>query len=279
MRSSCIPLLLALTCFAAFASIASWRAQQPLPIERSRAQDRVVIAAPILLVLYGGDRFLAANLEIMRLAATGIQDGQGDTNYMIRAQQVVAQLNGCHEDNYYLANGLLTWGGAVSEGNKVLRAAVQCRTWDFMPAFFYGINLAFFQHDIAEARRILELGAQRSPENAASLRKLAIMLQADTFADEQLALNYLTQQRDTASDPKLRSMLDKRVIRLQGLVALRDAQRRFEAKNAALVRLEQLVEAGFMPALPEDPLRLGYELRAGKIILKKMKIAGMEDQP
>ena len=74
-------------------------------------------------------------------------------------------------------------------------------------------------------------------------------------------------------------MRDKLVIRLQGLVALRDAQRRFEAKNAALVRLEQLVEAGFMPALPEDPLRLGYELRAGKIILKKMKIAGMEDQP
>lgn len=279
MRSRHTPLLVALLGFAVFSGIAFWRAQQPLSVELPRVQDRVVIAAPILLALYGGDRFLAADLEAMRLAATGMNEGQSDTNYLIRAQQVVAQLNACHEDNYYLANGLLTWGGAVSEGNQVLQAAVQCRTWDFVPAFFYGINLAFFQHDIAEARRILELGAQRSPENAASLRKLAIMLQADTFADEQLALNYLTQQRDTASDPKLRGMLDKRVIRLQGLVALRDAQRRFEAKSGALVRLEQLVEADFIPALPDDPLRLGYELRAGKIILKKMKIAGMEDQP
>jgi hypothetical protein len=278
MRSRYVPLLLALLGFVAFAVIAFWRAQQPLPYEQPQVQDRVVIAAPILLALYGGDRFLAADLEAMRLAATGMQDGQSDTNYLIRAQQVVAQLNACHEDNYYLANGLLTWGGAVSEGNQVLRAAVQCRTWDFVPAFFYGINLAFFQRDVVEAQRLLELGAQRSPENAAGLRKLAVMLQADTFADEKLALNYLIQQRDAASDPKLRDMLDKRVIRLQGLVVLREAQRRFEAENGKLQKLEQLVESGLLPALPEDPLRLGYELREGRIVLKKLKIAGLEDQ-
>ena len=55
-------------------------------------------------------------------------------------------------------------------------------------------------------------------------------------------------------------------------------QRRFEAKNGALASLEQLVESGLLPALPDDPLRLGYELREGHIILKKLKIAGMEDQ-
>lgn len=278
MRGRYVPLLLALLGFAVFAGIAFWRAQQPLSLEQPRVQDRVVIAAPILLALYGGDRFLAADLETMRLAATGIQDGQSDANYLIRAQQIVAQLNACHEDNYYLANGLLTWGGAVSEGNQVLRAAVQCRTWDFVPAFFYGVNLAFFQRDIAEAQRVLELGAQRSPQNAAGLRKLAVMLQAETFGDENLALDYLIQQRDAAGDPKLRDMLDKRVVRLQGLVTLREAQRRFEAEHGALVRLEQLVEAGLLPALPDDPLRLGYELREGHIILKKLKIAGMEDQ-
>lgn len=277
MRARYAPLLLALLGFAAFASIAFWRAQQPLPVEQSRVQDRVVIAAPILLALYGGDRFLAADLETMRLAATGMDEGQSDTNYLIRAQQVVAQLNACHEDNYYLANGLLTWGGAVNEGNQVLRAAVQCRTWDFIPAFFYGVNQAFFQHDVVEAQRILELGAQRSPANAAGLRKLAVMLQAETFADEQLAMNYLIQQRDAASDPKLRDMLDKRVTRLQGLLVLREAQRRFEAKHGTLETLEQLVESGLLLALPNDPLRLGYELRGGHIILKKMKIAGMED--
>lgn len=270
------PLLLALLGFGVFSVASQWRAHTPAPVAPV-IEGRVVIAAPVLLVLFGGDRFLAASLETMRLAATGVDWGQADTGYLIRAQQVVAELNPCHEDNYYLANGLLTWGGADSEGTEVLRRAMQCRFWDELPAFFYGFNQWFFNKDIAEASRALELAAQRATGNAAGFRKMAVMLQADTFADEQLALNYLTQQRDAAGDPKLRDMLDKRVVRLQGLVALREAQRHFEAKNAALVRLEQLVEAGLLPALPDDPLRLGYELREGTIILKKLKIAGMED--
>ncbi|MEX6501682.1 hypothetical protein [Pseudomonas zhanjiangensis] len=238
-----------------------------------------MIAAPVLLALFGGDRFLAASLETMRLAATGVDWGQADTGYLIRAQQEVAKLNPCHEDNYYLANGLLTWGGADREGTEVLRQAMQCRFWDELPPFFYGFNQAFFNKDIAEASRALNLAAQRATGNAAGFRKLAVMLQAESFADEKLALDYLIQQRDAArDDPKLQQMLDKRVVRLQGLVDLRDAQRRFEADNGALHDLQQLVESGLLKALPDDPLRLGYELRDGRIILKKMKVAGVEDQ-
>ncbi|HCC62201.1 MAG TPA: hypothetical protein DEQ55_12110 [Pseudomonas sp.] len=202
-----------------------------------------------------------------------------DTGYLVRAQREVAQLNPCHEDNYYLANGLLTWGGAVEEGNDVLRAAVECRFWDEIPPFFYGINLSFFQHNNEEAARVLEIGAERSPQNAAAMRKLAVMLRAKQFADERLALNYLIQQRDSAADPKLRDMLDKRVVRLQGLIALREAQRRYEDKHGSLIALEQLVERRLIDSLPADPLRLGYELRDGRIELKKLKIAGLEEQP
>jgi len=230
-------------------------------------------------MLHSGDRFLAADLEAIRLAATGMDERGVDTGYLIRAQREVARLNACHEDNYYLANGLLTWGGAVDEGNEVLRAALQCRFWDEFPAFFYGVNLAFFQHNNDEAARVLELGASRSTHNAAAMQKLAIMLRSERFADERLALNYLTQQRDAAADPKLRDMLSKRVIRLQGLIDLRAAQQRYEAAHGALSELEQLVTAGLLAELPIDPLRLGYELRNGRIELKKLKIAGLEEQP
>ncbi|TDL96581.1 hypothetical protein EBP26_08035 [Stutzerimonas stutzeri ATCC 17588 = LMG 11199] len=202
-----------------------------------------------------------------------------DTSYLVRAQREVARLNPCHEDNYYLANGLLTWGGAVEEGNDVLRAAVECRFWDEIPPFFYGINLAFFQRNNEEAARVLEIGAERSPQNAAAMRKLAVMLRAEQFPDERLALNYLIQQRDSAADPKLQHMLDKRVIRLQRLIALREAQRRYESEYGPLLTLEQLLKHRMIDRLPEDPLRLGYELRNGRIELKKLKIAGLEEQP
>ena len=94
-----------------------------------------------------------------------------------------------------------------------------------------------------------------------------------------LALNYLTQQRDSASDPKLQDMLDKRVIRLQGLIELREAQRTYEAKHEPLQDLQQLLDLAIVAELPTDPLGLGYELRNGRIDLKKLKIAGLEEQP
>ena len=269
----------ALLSFALFAGIAAWRAQQPIVPMPQLDAGRVVIPAPLLVLLNGGDRFLAADLETMRLSATGTDERGTDTGYLIRAQKEVSRLNPCHEDNYYLANGLLTWGGAVEEGNDVLRAAVECRFWDELPPFFYGINLSFFQHNNAEAARVLEIGAARSTQNAAAMRKLAVMLRAEQFADERLALNYLIQQRDGASDPKLREMLDKRVIRLQGLIALREAQRQFEQEQGPLTSLEQLVEQRLIDSVPADPLRLGYELREGRIELKKLKIAGLEEQP
>lgn len=272
-------LFLGLTAFALFVAIAAWRAQQPVLLTPQLFADRVVIPAPLLIVLHGGDRFLAADLETMRLSATGMDDRGVDTGYLVRAQREVARLNPCHEDNYYLANGLLTWGGAVEQGNEVLRAAVQCRFWDEFPPFFYGINLSFFQRDNEEAARVLEIGAQRSTHNAAAMQKLAVMLRAEQFADERLALNYLTQQRDSASDPKLQDMLDKRVIRLQGLIELREAQRTYEAKHEPLQDLQQLLDRAIVAELPTDPLGLGYELRNGRIELKKLKIAGLEEQP
>ncbi|MCY1291259.1 hypothetical protein D9M68_663140 [compost metagenome] len=278
-RSGYIPLLLALLGATVFPSITFWRVQQSVQVAESQLQDRVVISAPVLIALYGGDRFLAANLETMRLAATGIDNGQADAGYLIRAQRVVSELNACQEDNYYLANGLLTWSGAVREGNEILLRAMDCRFWDGIPPFFYGINRSFFDRDIDEAVRALELAAQRWAENAAPLRKLAIMLRAENFADERLALQYLERQRDSSRDPKLRDMLDQRVLRLQGLVDLRAAQRRYEQAHGVLTDLHQLVTFGEMRALPEDPLGLGYELLHGRIELKKLKIAGMEDQP
>ncbi len=272
-------LSLGLVAFALFAAIAAWRAQQPVPLTPQLFADRVVIPAPLLVVLHGGDRFLAADFETMRLSATGMDDRGVDTGYLVRAQREVARLNPCHEDNYYLANGLLTWGGAVEQGNEVLRAAVDCRFWDEFPPFFYGINLSFFQRDNEEAARVLEIGAQRSTHNAAAMQKLAVMLRAEQLADERLALNYLTQQRDSATDAKLRDMLDKRVIRLQGLIYLREAQRRYEIDQGPLTDLQQLIHQGIIAELPTDPLRLGYELRNGRIELKKLKIAGLEEQP
>lgn len=275
LRRNILPLLLAVLCFTVFASIAAWRAQQPVSMSAEVGMGRVVISAPILLALYGGDRFLAANLEAMRLAATSTENGMTDGHYLTRAQLVVAELNACHEDNYYLANALLTWSGAVDRGNEILQRAMDCRFWDGLPAFFYGVNRSFFDHDLDEAVRALELSAERWPENASSLRRMAIMLRVESFNDAQVALNYLQAQRDSTRDPRLRELLQLRVERLLGLIELRAAQQRYERVHGKLTDLQQLLTRDVLAVLPEDPLGLGYELHNGRIELKKLKIAGM----
>ena len=271
------PLVLSLVGFGVFIGASQWRAQTPLPADPA-IEGRVVIAAPVLLVLFGGDRFMAANLETMRLAATGVDFGQVDTSYLIRAQHEVARLNPCHEDNYYLANGLLTWGGAEHEGSSVLLRASECRFWDEFPPFLYGFNKFFFERNKLAAVEYLEVAAQRSARNAAGFRKFAIMLKVEDIQDERVALEFLQKERDQAKDPKLKDMLAKRAVRLEGLVALREAQRQYEKKGAVLQDPQQLIETGLLQSFPEDPLKLGYEFIDGRFMLKRLKVAGVEDR-
>lgn len=269
-----LPIFLAFYCFIVFLFCTRFTYHDRASVS-GLSLDRVVMSELVLLILHGGDRFLAADTETIRLAVTGVDYGVADINYLMRSQVVVAKLNPCHEDNYYLANALLAWGGADQEASGVLLAAMNCRFWDATPAFFYGFNRSFFKRDLNEASRALELAAQRAPEKASAYRKLAIMLRVEGFSDERMALDYLIEQRDSArKDAKLFAVLNQRVVRLQGLVVLRDAKLRFESKFGDLTDIQELVRSGFISEIPVDPLGLGYELKGGVIVLRKFDFGG-----
>jgi hypothetical protein len=239
----------------------------------------VVIAAPVLTLLYAGDRFLAADLETIRLSATGISiTGRIDVNYLIRAHKVASQLNPCQENNYYFANALLSWSGAVDEGGQILQRATECRFWDELPPFLYGFNQYFFNKNISEAQQALEIAAQRTERNAAGYRRLAIMIEAEQIDDARMAKNFLIQERDKAEDPKLKTMLDKRIERVEGLITLRDAQHTYEERTGKTLRqAEDLINTGILDEFPKDPMNWGYEFKNGRFELKQVKVAGVEN--
>ncbi len=274
-----VPLVIAALGFGVFAAI--WAMRPPASTEPPpEVFDRVVVSAPVQLLLTGGDRFLAANIESIRAVATTSDNpeaAEANASFAIRARRVVAQLNPCHEDNYYQGNALLTWGGTVAEGNDLLKRATECRTWDEIPPFFYGFNQYFFLHDVEGARASLEIAAERATDNAAGFRKFAIMLAAGELKDDSAALDFLQQERTQTSDPKLQGMLDKRIARLQGLITLRAAQQRYEARfGQPLTNPQALIDSGELEAFPNDPLRIGYEFVDGRFRLKELKIAGLE---
>lgn len=240
-------------------------------------EGKVVIAAPIQILMYAGDKFLAANLEVMRVAAIGPSEENALANYRGRALEVASQLNPCHEDNVYLANAMLSWGGLTDEGNTVLQVATECRFWDDIPPFFLGFNRYFFYRDLDGAKQAIDIAAERSEENRATLQKMAIMMSAKKLNDEKMALAYLRNQRDQAADPQLKEMLDRRLLRLEGLLTLRDAQARFEKQQGhPLKNPDDLLSSGILEAFPHDPMRLGYEFVEGRFRLRSFKVGELE---
>ena len=242
---------------------------------------RVVIPAPLQVFLAFGDRYLAANFETIRLSSTGMDidpsTGMVDGQFLLRGHMAVAKLNPCHEDNYYLANALLAWGGADESANDVLWAATQCRRWDFLPPFLYGFNQYFFNHNVPEAQRALDIAAGRDSENANAMKRFSIMIGLEEFDDEAMALSYLQQQQAQAKDPTLADSLQDRVIRLQGLILLRVAQTEYEAEyGKPLPSPQVLLETGLLQGFPADPLGIGYEFIDGQFNLRQLSIPGVE---
>jgi hypothetical protein len=241
------------------------------------AMDSVVLPPSLQTVLYLGDRYLAANVESTRVLATGGDLTGARNDYFHRLHLAVADLNPCHEDNYYIANALLAWGGGVDPAIGILKAATACRFWDEVPPFFNGVNLYFFKRQHLAARDMLLEAARRATENRAGYERFAIMVEAETMIDLRTAHRYLVSQRDHARDVKLRGMLDLRIGRLEGLIALNDAQEAFEKRfGRKLEDPNSLLQTGIMKAFPLDPMRLGYEFADGRFSMRELKIRGLE---
>lgn len=279
LRSNNWPLVYTLLGFTGFLLLTLWRSGQVAGPEVLPTHDRVVISAPVLTGIFGGDRFLAANLETIRLSATGIEGGRADSFYILRAHKVVAELNPCHENNYYIANALLTWGGAVEEGGEILQRATECRNWDELPPFFYGFNQYFFNHNIPEAQRLLRIAADRSEHNADAFKTLAVMVEVDKINDAAIALELLKRERDKADGKVLVKKLNLRVARLEGLVLLREAQNRYEESTGEKLSYpNKLLTAGIIENFPQDPMKIGYEFANGRFRLKKVRVAGLGER-
>ncbi len=231
----------------------------------------VIIPAPIQILLYGGDRYLAANIEEIRAAASATTENA--QTYRIRAHQIVSRLNPCHEDNYWIGNASLSWGGAEEQGFELLRNAMHCRIWDEWPAFFYGFNQHFFRHDEEKARIALKVAAERSRDNFAAFTTFSIMLAAGKLNNTEAAIQLLKDEKKSTQNPKLKEMLEKRISRLKGLLILQNAQETYEERyGKRLEHPQQLLSSKILKSYPNDPLNLGYDFDGTQFTLHKMKL-------
>lgn len=221
---------------------------------------RVALPAELQVFMAMGDRYLAANLEVFRALVLSTDKVDPDSlKVLAEVQRGASRLNPAHEDNYYIGQAILPWMGFVEPTQFIQSRATDARPWDFLPGFFYAFNRYYFEHRPQEASNILINVAGRLPQKEGIL-EIAARWQ-EKGDDIQAALAVIRTMQQQTRDAKLKAVLQMRIDRLQGVLALREAAARYETRTGrSLTDLSQLVASGELKQLPHDPTGLGYVL-------------------
>lgn len=256
-------LLVAVLCWGAFA-YSGLRLHDHERLDQRLEVLRVRLPLLVQLLYSGGDSYLAANLNVFRSVVVDAAVTERET-YRIQGQLQAdaARFNPLHEDNYYLAAAILPWNGQVEAGQEVLLKAAQARTWDMWPAFYYAFNAMYFERDMLTAGEWAEIAAQRSPKNAPALRSMAAAWY-ERQNDSAVALDVLRNMHAQSTDKEFRRLLQARIARLEGLLALRAALADYRQQHQGKLPTAwgQLIGYGGLEVFPEDPLGKGYMLDA-----------------
>lgn len=264
--------VVALAAAAVFVSTAEWLKSAP----RQTVGAEIQIALPLFVQVFMamGDRFLAADIAVIRALVVDTQKMKPDDYAVLaKVQEDVSWLNPGHEDNYYIAAAILPWFGEVDAAQRILARASRARRYDYQPAFYYGFNQLHFRGDPLGASAWLREAAEHLPEgnNRVHMQNLAAIW-LDKAQDLDTAIKVVEAMAEQAKRRDFRRYLEQRAQRLQGLKVLRMAAAVYRQRyGQPLSRLDDLVSAGILTALPADPIGFGFTFdQQGEIVPRNL---------
>jgi hypothetical protein len=243
-------------------------------VPRQTVSVEMQVALPLFVQVFmaAGDRDLAANIAAIRALVVSTEKMRPeDYRILAKVQEDVSWLNPGHEDNYYIAAAILPWNGELESAQRILARATRARLFDYQPAFYYAFHLLHFSGDAAGASAWLREAAEHLPEGDESLQMKNLAAKwMDKAQDLDLAIRVVEAMARQSKRKDFRAYLEQRVTRLQDLKALRTAAAAYHTRFARPPsRLEDLVAAGLLPAVPQDPFGFGFGMDAtGRIILR-----------
>jgi hypothetical protein len=175
-----------------------------------------------------------------------------DWEFLVTGLDVVTDLDPYFEDPYVFAEGNLAWGGRVEEANLILKKGLKYRHWDWRIPYYIGFNYFYFLQDYEKGAEYVMEAASR-PGSHPFLSTLGARL-AYYGGKSKTAVLFLRQMILEATDPGLRTRLEKRLVALERAAEL-------EAKIELFVKeqgrkptsVEELITAGYVDSLPADP--------------------------
>jgi hypothetical protein len=234
-----------------------------LPRKLDKDQLSVLIPVPLQILLNGGDRYLAANLATFRALVVGPNDIDAETVKALGSiHKAAAFMNPAHEDNYYISQAIISWNGQADADIYVQERATQARPWDSMPPYFAGIDKYTFKKDPIGGAKSMEIAAQRPDMGN---RQFYLDIAAKWYEkndDPRLALEHVLTLQKNTRDKEMKQFLGRRVARIEATIKIHDALKAYQEKFARPAeKLNDLIEAGLLDAIPKDPMGQLFALK------------------
>lgn len=237
--------------------------KQLLSMPRDSARGEMAVRLPVIaqVVMAGGDRYLAAFSGTLRALVADVQNMTPDEFALqARIQEDVAWLNPAHEDNYYIAAAILPWNGQLEASQYILTRASDARPFDWQPPFYVAFNHYYFLKDpVAGARWLRRASSHTESEQHRLAFQQISALWAAKSPDLQMAIRLHEELIESTKHKEFAAFLEKRVKRLQNLLAIERASARYVEKHGRVPQsIDELVAAGELGELPLDPFGMRY---------------------
>lgn len=267
MRSLAAPAALLL---AVSAYVGAQRHVLELPRERLDTELMVSLPPLVQVAMSAGDRYLAANLATWRaLVATTGKMAPEKAAVQGMVQRDAAWMNPAHEDNFYVAAAILPWNGRLDDAQYVLKRAMEARSHDMWPGFYYAFNVYFFEKDAQRAARILmeEAGKADTERNKLTMQAIASRW-AQKGANTDDTVRFLKALAEQSNHAGFRRYLLQSAERVENLIALQAAVDLYGQRSGGQpTDFDAVVKAGALQSVPADPLGGRYEIKDGRVVV------------
>ena len=190
---------------------------------------------------------------------------EADWQYFVACLDVLTDLDPYFFDPYLLAEGHLAWAGKIDEANRLLEKGRKSRDWDWRIPYFIGFNYFYFLEDHERGSGYI-MEAARQPGSPDFLKPLGARL-AYYGGKTETGILFLRGLLADIEDPRFRAPLEMRLIALERASALEKLIERYKLERGKLPgKVEDVVAAGYIDKLPEDPYGGGWIIiKSGRI--------------
>jgi tetratricopeptide (TPR) repeat protein len=214
--------------------------------------------APVIKVLAADQyQFLSQviSLQCVFYFGSKVESRQHMPNWqnLYRALFTATRLDPYNMDSYYFAQAVLAWEAKmVPQVIELLKYGFEHRPWDFYLPYFISFDYAFFLKDYKRAGEYLAKAAELNPEVEWYATLAArYFYEGGTTA---LALAYLKEMIPTARNEAIKKRMITRAEAFERILLLEKAVLAYTNRfQSGPKKLEDLVEAGLLAKIPEDP--------------------------